>query len=57
MLPILNLKNKCIQYLKDQYHPRAILLYGSYARGDFEASSDFDCLLIVDAKEKESSEY
>lgn len=53
MLPNLNLKNKCIQYLKEQYHPRAILLYGSYARGDIEASSDFDCLLIVDAKEKD----
>lgn len=53
VLPNLNLKNKCIQYLKEQYHPRAILLYGSYARGDIEASSDFDCLLIVDAKEKD----
>lgn len=28
-------------------HPEKIILFGSYARGDFEADSDLDLLIIV----------
>ncbi len=44
---------KIIRYLLDTYHPRSLLVYGSYARGDMDESSDFDCMVIVDAKEKD----
>ena len=43
---------KIVQYLRDTYHPRALLLYGSYVRGDFDACSDFDCMVIVNEKTK-----
>ena len=36
--------------LTQRYHPRAMILYGSYARGDWDEESDFDCLLIADSK-------
>lgn len=41
-----------IRYLTDTYHPRALLVYGSYLRGDADEYSDFDCMVIVDTKEK-----
>lgn len=41
-----------IQYLQETYHPRALLVYGSFVRGDQDEFSDFDCMVIVDAKEK-----
>lgn len=44
------MKNAVIEYLQQTYHPRAILLYGSYARGDADQYSDFDCMVIVDSK-------
>ena len=34
---------KIIRYLLDTYHPRSLLVYGSYARGDMDEFSDFDC--------------
>ena len=42
-----------IDYLKATYHPRALLVYGSYTRGDQDEYSDFDCMVIVDSKEKD----
>ena len=44
------MKDTVISYLKDKYHPRAVLIYGSYVRGDFDEYSDFDCMIIVDEK-------
>ena len=41
---------KIISVLRERYQPRALLVYGSYARGDADACSDFDCMLIVDSK-------
>ena len=43
---------KIIRYLEETYHPRALLVYGSFARGDNDEYSDFDCLIIVDAKSR-----
>ena len=44
------MENAIITYLENTYHPRALLVYGSYIRGDFDEYSDFDCMLIVDEK-------
>ena len=44
------MKDTVITYLKDTYHPRALLIYGSYVRGDYDEYSDFDCMIIVDKK-------
>ena len=41
------------EYLINTYHPRALLVYGSYTRGDRDEYSDFDCMVIVDSKEKD----
>ena len=41
-----------LAYLKTEYHPLAIVTYGSYAAGDQDAYSDYDCLIIVDEKAK-----
>lgn len=34
-------------------HLRQVILYGSYARGDFNADSDVDIMLLVDLPESE----
>ena len=44
--------DRFVQYLREKYHPRALLVYGSYVRGDQDGFSDFDCMVIVDSKEK-----
>lgn len=44
------IKASVIEYIKQTYHPRALFLYGSYARGDADECSDFDCLIVVDEK-------
>ena len=41
-----------VEYLREKYRPRALLVYGSYVRGDQDGFSDFDCMVIVDSKEK-----
>ncbi len=46
------MKEKIIEYLKEKYNPISILLYGSYSNGMNDASSDFDCMVIVDEKEQ-----
>ena len=46
------MKDTVITYLKDTYHPRTLLIYGSYVRGDYDEYSDFDCMIIVDKKNK-----
>ena len=41
-----------IEYLKREYNPLSSLLYGSYADGTNDESSDFDCMIIVPEKDK-----
>ncbi|MCH5354033.1 MAG: nucleotidyltransferase domain-containing protein [Acutalibacter sp.] len=43
---------RILEYLKKTYHPNSILLYGSYADGTNDETSDFDCMLIVSKKDK-----
>ncbi len=37
-------------------HLKKIILFGSYARGDFTEGSDYDILVIVDEREKDIQE-
>lgn len=39
-------------YLKEKYQPLAIVTYGSFSCGMNDAYSDFDCMVIVDEKDK-----
>lgn len=41
-----------VEYIKEKYHPLALILYGSYADGSNNANSDFDALVITDGQEK-----
>ncbi len=34
-------------------HLKQIILYGSYARGDFNSNSDIDIMILVDLEDKE----
>ena len=36
---------------------KKIILYGSYARGDFNKSSDIDIMILTDLNEKELEQY
>ncbi|WP_071705325.1 nucleotidyltransferase domain-containing protein [Murdochiella vaginalis] len=45
-------QQKIIAYLKENYDPLTIAVYGSYADGTNDSYSDFDCLLIVKSKDR-----
>lgn len=45
-------QQKIITYLKENYDPLTIAVYGSYADGTYDPYSDFDCLLIVKSKDR-----
>ena len=36
---------------------KKIILYGSYARGDYTKNSDIDIMILTDLTEKEINEY
>ena len=38
-------------------HLKNIILYGSYARGDYNAASDIDLMILVDLSEAEIKKY
>ena len=38
-------------------HLKQIILYGSYARGDFNKDSDIDIMILTDLKDNEIVEY
>ncbi len=38
-------------------HLKQVILYGSYARGDFREDSDVDIMLLVDLPEEKLSEF
>ncbi|MGN0463857.1 MAG: nucleotidyltransferase domain-containing protein [Acutalibacteraceae bacterium] len=41
-----------IEYIKEKYHPYALIVYGSFADGTNNMNSDFDALAIADVFEK-----
>lgn len=49
-----NLIEKYIKEIKNIYgvHLKQVILYGSYARGDFGKDSDVDIMLLVDLPEE-----
>jgi len=38
-------------------HLKAVILYGSYARGDYNENSDIDIMILVELSELEIKEY
>ena len=47
IMNILNETRKCLDVVYAQ-QTKELILFGSYARGDFEAGSDIDLLLLLD---------
>jgi predicted nucleotidyltransferase len=38
-------------------HLKSVILYGSYARGDYTPESDVDIMILVDLKDDEMDQY
>lgn len=38
-------------------HLKQMILYGSYARGDFNENSDIDIMILIDMKDRELENY
>jgi predicted nucleotidyltransferase len=38
-------------------HLKSVILYGSYARGDYTSESDVDIMILVDLKDEEMDQY
>ena len=50
-----NVVRSVLYLLEDKIN--RIILYGSYARGDFDSESDIDILILLDCDEKELRNY
>ena len=53
---LLNLYRQQLQNISGE-HLKKIILYGSYARGDFKINSDIDIMILVDIPEGQKREY
>lgn len=57
-----NMQNLMMQYIdeiKKIYgaHLKSVILYGSYARGDFHPDSDVDVMILLDLSDLELKQY
>ena len=57
-----HMKQLLYQYSRDiaevyGKHLKSVILYGSYARGDFREDSDVDVMILVDLPQEELWEY
>ena len=53
------LLEKCLLEIKKIYgsHLKSVILYGSYARGDYTPDSDIDIMILVDLNQDKIDEY
>ncbi len=54
-----NLLGQYVEEVRKIYgeHLRSVILYGSYARGDFRPDSDIDIMIMVDLTDMEVEQY
>lgn len=56
------LQSLLMEYIKEMQkiygnHLQEVILYGSYARGDYHKDSDIDIMILVDMSDLEAKEY
>lgn len=51
--------DRYVDSIKEIYgtHLTKVILYGSYARGDYNANSDIDIMILLDISDLEAKEY
>lgn len=48
--------DEVVRRIAEKFHPKKIILFGSYARGNPRPESDVDILVVMDTKLKESQQ-
>lgn len=61
LMPIIikNMLGQYVEEVKKVYgdHLKSVILYGSYARGDFRTDSDIDIMILVDLTDMEIKDF